>query len=130
MSILPVTRSCRRCAATFHVMPHRLATLPGAGALCPACRFLGPLALESPERDNIPPPQRTWPCRLCGKRTANRFYCSEHLEALTDDLGYDPGDYGLEGLDERTQPLGLRAAADAAPMRGATHRQGKALPKK
>ncbi|GAB7079969.1 hypothetical protein [Megalodesulfovibrio paquesii] len=108
MSTLPVTRTCRRCRNTFHIMPHRLARLPGAGELCPACRFLGAAALESPERDSIPPPQRTWPCRLCGKHTANRFYCPEHLEALSAELGYDAGDYGL---DDRAVPLGLRAGA-------------------
>ena len=107
MSSLPVSRRCRRCGATFYVMPHRLPRLPGAGTLCPACRFLGEAALESPEIDDLPPPQRTWPCRLCGRHSANRFYCPEHLEAISAEVGLDPGDYGL---DDRALPLASRSS--------------------
>ncbi|AGW14639.1 hypothetical protein [Megalodesulfovibrio gigas] len=106
MSTLPLSRTCRRCRAIFHIMPHRLTRLPGAGELCPACRFLGEAADQSPEIDDIPPPRRTWPCRLCGRHSANRLYCPEHLEALSAELGYDPGDFGLE---DRVLPLAMRS---------------------
>ncbi|TVM16251.1 hypothetical protein DPQ33_13100 [Oceanidesulfovibrio indonesiensis] len=117
MNELPVKKTCTRCGETFYCMPSRLSKTPGTGHFCRACRmaaldnaFGAAAAGAQPHRgrsdamDTDPSPgpapgSRLYPCRICGARTVNRFYCPEHHQQITFENGPYAEDFGF-GSDE------------------------------
>ncbi len=117
MNELPVKKVCTKCGEPFYCMPSRLSKTPGMGLLCRHCRMAALDAASDTDAALPPSPRartdttqlqscpgpapgsRLYPCRICGVRSVNRFYCPDHHQQITFENGPYAEDFGF-GSDE------------------------------